>query len=806
MAMLYVINGPSGGHSYALKGKAISIGRASENDIQIKDLSVSRNHAKILKKDDKFFIQDLGSRNGILINGNAISPGEEIEVYEGITATIGDVLIGFGSREQTMDGIWTQHSINVPVSEPMENPYGDRRFADRENLETIYEVSTILMQSLEINEILQEIINALFACLKRIDSAAILLIDEESGGLNEIIAMSKDGKNIKMNYSRTVVDQVMSEGKAVIMSDIRHEDGDSLSDSMKIMKIKSIMCVPLISKSKPRGVIYVHSVNTPNGFRKDDLLLLTSLSSPAVLAIENGTLYSKHILSEEALRKSEEKYRLLVNNANDAIFIVQDGMIKFANPSTFVLSEYSDRELASLPFVDLFHPEDRHLPAERHRKMLDGQQSSGTYSLRAQTKNGRELQVQLNDVMITWKKKPATLNFMRDITEQKNLEARLRQTHKMEAIGTMAGGVAHDFNNLFMGIQGNISLMLLDIEYGHPHYEKLKNIEQYIRNGAELNRQLLGFARSGKYEIEPIDINELIKKQNRIFGRAKKEITVRGKYEEGLWAVEADRGQMEQILLNLYVNAADAMPNGGELFVQTENIKLDESQTESFPFNVNPGKYIKISITDTGVGMDKATQQKIFDPFFTTKELGRGTGLGLASVYGIIKNHGGLIEVCSEKNKETTFYLYLPTSEKKATIRQKKLPEGIKGTETILLVDDEEMIIDVTQNILQSLGYKTMLARGGKEAIETYINNRNKIDLVILDMIMPGLEGGHVFDRLKEIDPDIKVLLSSGYSIDGRATKILQRGCDGFIQKPFNLKQLSSKIRDIMGNRKETNL
>ncbi|GAG21264.1 unnamed protein product, partial [marine sediment metagenome] len=257
-------------------------------------------------------------------------------------------------------------------------------------------------------------------------------------------------------------------------------------------------------------------------------------------------------------------------------------------------------------------------------------------------------------------------------TEKKRLEAQFQAAQRMEAIGTLAGGLAHDFNNILMGIQGNTSLILLHKTSTHPDYERLKGIEEGVKSGAELTRQLLGFARGGKYEVRPTNLNELIENQNHMFGRTKKEITIRGKYEDKPWTVEVDQGQIEQVLLNLYVNAWQAMPGGGDLYIETENVTLDEDYAK--PFNMEPGRYVKISVTDSGVGMDEATQQRIFEPFFTTKEMGRGTGLGLASVYGIIRNHGGIISVYSEKGKGTTFEIYLPVSQREL-IKEEELPE-----------------------------------------------------------------------------------------------------------------------------------
>jgi CheY-like chemotaxis protein len=284
-----------------------------------------------------------------------------------------------------------------------------------------------------------------------------------------------------------------------------------------------------------------------------------------------------------------------------------------------------------------------------------------------------------------------------------------------------------------------------------------------------------------------------------MFGRTNKEINIHSKYREGIWTVEVDRGQIEQVLLNLYVNAWQAMPGGGDLYLQTENVTFDE--TYSGPYEVKPGRYVKISVTDTGMGMDKTTQERIFEPFFTTKKMGRGTGLGLASAYGIIKNHGGMINVYSEKGQGTTFIIYLTASEKE--IVEEKAPSKPipKGRETVLLIDDEEMVVSIGEKLLKRMGYGVISARNGKEAIELYEKNQDKIDIVVLDMILPEIGGGEIYDRLKAINPEVKVLLSSGYSIEGMASEILKRGCNGFIQKPFRIIELSKKIREILKNR-----
>jgi len=281
-----------------------------------------------------------------------------------------------------------------------------------------------------------------------------------------------------------------------------------------------------------------------------------------------------------------------------------------------------------------------------------------------------------------------------------------------------------------------------------------------------------------------------------MFGRTKKEIRVHEKHQQDIWTVEADRGQIEHALLNLYVNAWQAMPGGGDLYLETENVTLGEEDVK--PYQATPGRYVKLSIADTGIGMNETTRRRVFDPFFTTKEMGRGAGLGLAAVYGIVRNHGGFVTLKSQKNRGSTFYIYLPVSGKPAHNNTEEECALQKGHETILLVDDEDMITEVGRQLLEALGYRVIPARSGKAAVDAFRNRQGSIHMVILDMIMPDMSGGETFDILKQIDPNVKVLLSSGYSINGEATEILNRGCNGFIQKPFNINTLSLKVREIL--------
>jgi len=507
----------------------------------------------------------------------------------------------------------------------------------------------------------------------------------------------------------------------------------------------------------------------------------------------------KYINLYEKSKRAEALYRSLLDSSADAIITYDlEGKAQFVSPAfTHIFGwTFGEIEGGRIPFM----PE-----SEREKTMaiihdlVEYGKPCHAFRTKRSTKDGRLLDVSISASRYDdHEGNPAgLLVILRDISDKKRLEAQLQHAQRMESIGTLAGGVAHDFNNLLMAVQGNASLILLNKDSDHPDYKKIKNIEKQVQRGASLTKRLLGFARGGKYEVTPTNLNEIIRASTKMFARTKKEIAINSKYQEKIWAVEADQGQIEQVLLNLFVNAWQAMSGGGNLFVETENLVLNADDVRSL--EIKPGRYVKISVSDTGVGIDASIRERIFDPFFTTREVGKGTGLGLASSYGIIRNHGGIIDVKSEKGKGSTFDIYLPAAKSKVIDQRSEVSEDIKpGTETILLVDDEEIIIDVSPEMLTELGYEVLTAKSGEKALEQYRINKDKIDLVILDMIMPGMGGGETYDRLKQIDPEITVLLSSGYSIDGQATEILKRGCNGFIQKPFNIEILSKKIREIL--------
>jgi PAS domain S-box-containing protein len=499
----------------------------------------------------------------------------------------------------------------------------------------------------------------------------------------------------------------------------------------------------------------------------------------------------------EALQESEERYRqFFLENLSGAYISRPDGRLVACNPAFARIFGFSSVQEALEARLDTIYHETR--TREEFIKILRKNKKLVNYKSVMRHRDGSRLNIIENTIGIFDEQGELIeiKGFLVDVTRQTRLEAQLKKARKMETVGTLAGGIAHEFNNLLMTIQGNTSLIQYDLNVADQHYQMLVKIEEAIKRGVKLTQQLLGYAKKGKYEVKSLDINRLVQKTVLNFGRSQKDIAIAFELSEDLPLIQADQDQMEQMLENLLANAAEAMARHGNLILKTMN--SSHEQIQATLYEPLPGDYIRLVVSDTGSGMDDVTRDRIFDPFFTTKGLGEGKGLGLASVYGIVKSHGGYIEVESEVGHGSTFNIFLPASRKIKSLSQAPAAKDAKPPKVILVADDEDLVLEVGVNFLNRLGYATLIARNGYEAVDVYQRNRDSISLVILDMIMPHMGGGQAYDRIKKINLNAKVLLSSGYSIDGQAQEILDRGCDGFIQKPFSMEELSAKIRKIL--------
>jgi two-component system, cell cycle sensor histidine kinase and response regulator CckA len=501
----------------------------------------------------------------------------------------------------------------------------------------------------------------------------------------------------------------------------------------------------------------------------------------------------------EALMASEEKYRLLFENASDAIFVAQDEMIKFSNLQLSLLTGYSYEELTNIPFRNFIYPEDADMVVERHKKRLQGYDMPGTYSFRAITKSGDILWVEVSKVLITWEGRPATLTFLRNITQQKKLEAQLLQAQKMEAIGQLAGGVAHDFNNLLTAIIGYGHLLKNEAGQDARTSAFIGHILNAAERAAILTNDLLTFSRKQIINPQPVNLNEIIKDMESLLLRViGEDIELSTVLTDADLTVMADSTQIDQILMNLAINAQDVMPNGGRFIISTDRMEINGDYIKAYGYG-KPGSYALLSVEDTGTGMDENIRERIFEPFFTTKEVGKGTGLGLSMVYGIVKQHDGHISVYSEPGRGTAFKILLPLIESKAEETKPDTLIKVKGgTETILIGEDDPQVRILLKEVLSKAGYHVIEAIDGTDAVEVFHKHKDTVHLLILDIIMPKKNGKEAYEEIKKVKSDTKAIFVSGYSADVIHKKgILEVGLN-FISKPVSPEELLITVRDVL--------
>ena len=503
--------------------------------------------------------------------------------------------------------------------------------------------------------------------------------------------------------------------------------------------------------------------------------------------------------AEEAVRKNEQKYRTLFENSKDALTITsREDRFTDANQSALTLFGYSKKEITKLNVSEIYvNPDDR----RRFQGVIEKTGSVKDYEVKFRKKDETLLDCLLTATLL--RSDNGTIlgyqTIIRDITGQKRLESQLLQAQKIEAVGTLAGGIAHDFNNILQAISGYTQLLLLKKKTNDPDRDKLEAIKQSAHRAAELTKQLLMFSRKVKSKPRPVDLNHEIAHASKLLERTiPKMISIETHLDNDLKTINADPVQLEQIIMNLGINAKDSMPDGGRLTFQTENVMLGKRYCKAV--QIKTGAYILMTVSDTGCGMDQETVKHIFEPFFTTKGIGKGTGLGLSMAYGIVKNHDGHISCYSELNQGTTFSIYLPALEEKTREQasESKKQKIVSGSETVLLVDDDKTLLNLGQDILGESGYTTIAAKSGEKAIEIYKREKERIDLVILDIGMPGMGGYKCLNKLLKISPDIKVIIASGYSADKNIKELLKSGAKDFIGKPYQLTNMLKKIRRVL--------
>src|SRR5579862_6530506 len=555
------------------------------------------------------------------------------------------------------------------------------------------------------------------------------------------------------------------------------------------------MGVPLKVNSHTFGALVVQTYSKNIRYGERDKEILTFVARQLASAVEIKR-------NEQALRRSEARYRSLVQSSVYGIYRSSlEGRFLDVNPALITMLGYGSPEE-----VLLLDPEKQVFAnPEEHTRLNDEFRRSGRLDgieVKWRRKDGATITVRISGRAVSSADEPADVleAIAEDVTDRRALEDQFRQAQKMEAVGRLAGGVAHDFNNLLMVINGYAEVILAELPFEHPLHEKGRAIQLAADRATTLTSQLLAFSRKQLLELKVVDVNAIVEDMERLvnplIGENVELITVRAPQAAH---TRADAGQLEQVLMNLVVNAKDAMPTGGRLVIQTGTTVVDENHRRGQTF-IRPGDYVRLSVSDTGMGMDKETQSRIFEPFFTTKEKGKGTGLGLSTVYGIIKQSGGYVLVQSEEGRGTTFQIYLPRAE---GVAEKHAPPvaaaALGGTETLLLVEDEESVRQLVRDTLTAKGYRVVEAENGEAGMAAAARHDGRIDLVITDVVMPGISGRELVQKLAQIRPDAKVLYLSGYTKDAIISEgTIERGA-AFLQKPFTLQTLSRKVREVLG-------
>jgi PAS domain S-box-containing protein len=669
----------------------------------------------------------------------------------------------------------------------------------------IYELSMVIRLTLDSDAVLQKVADAAMAHTQ-VSGVSILLPVDDGKALR--VAMAR-GDNASQHVGKQVSFSASLSGwverSLKRVSRLNELAAVQAALPLSLPQLPDSTSIAMLSGGRFVGILNFTSKNPGRPVSAAQIKALNVLASAAASALEAASLLDQ-------LRSAERRYRSLSERAADIIFryeLYPQPHVGYINPASESVLGYSPGEYYADPGLILLivHPDDRHFK----EALLRGEFSSGsTVTLRCLNRNGNIVWIEqlITRVLDSDGRLIAIEAIARDITERKKLEEQLRQSQKLEAIGLLAGGLAHDFNNMLTVIMGYADLILDDDKPARPTVEKIGQVKKAAEHAAVLTGQLLAFGRRQLMQRRVLDVNSVVQRNADIFRQSiGEDIELAIDLEDGPGLIEADPGQIEQILMNLVVNASSSMPMGGKITIETKNVTLGEPRMAG-TLAGSSGAHVMIAVTDTGCGMDAATLARVFEPFYTTRELGKGTGLGLSIIYGIVKQSAGDIRVFSEPGHGARFEILLPRSERtkeRPSVQASPdlpsvAPEVLPGCGTILVVEDESVLRQLIGTILHNSGYDVLIARDGVEALDICRRHEGRIAMVLTDIVMPGMSGPAMVESLIDVEPGLRVLYMSGYAGDIVAS---ERGLDPeipFIQKPFTAANLVGKIREILGN------
>lgn len=679
-----------------------------------------------------------------------------------------------------------------------------------ERMQLLIEVNRQLKPDLKLNEYYKQALKYALKLVPTARAGSLLVKEKEGFAYKAAIGYPlEELQKIKLFVQPTKAVQAQSRQLAMIQQgkrmveilNIREDAQKVLSeDELNILKkfgkideIRQTLSAVVYVDGKPLLLVNLDNFQNTPSFNDDDKTIIELFAQQLSANLEN-------VILVKAIRESEQKYRQLFESSPLAIFIIQDDQVKLYNPTFLRATGLSPDEMKRIQIWDLIHPDDRTRLQKRAQRRLRGElkKTSQNLEFRARKKDGTVMTCLGTFSGIQYGGKPAILCEVVDVTRLRQLEQQLIQSQKMETLGTLTAGIAHDFNNILGAIIPSAQLILANKKSTEDkrHAEIILNM---ANRAAALTEQMLAFARQKGSRKEIISLNDLLDEvRDMIDNLLPKDILVKYRFDKKLPAIEGDRNQLVQMIMNLVVNGRDALTEGGKMFISTELVIADKAFVKLNP-QFKTGKYVKFSVEDTGCGIPHDVLPKIFDPFYTTKEIGKGSGLGLSTVYGIVKKHGGVITVDSEVGRGTRFDIFLPASEKKPRSRAPSSERKVtRGHETILIVDDEDDLREVVSNMLTTLGYKILSAGSGKEAISLYKKYGGEIDLVMLDYAMPGMTGKQTLEVLRKYNPKLNVLLITGYGEQGAVEELSNKGGVSLLTKPFTMEMVSRKIREAL--------